>query len=95
MGNNIRDIKSGDIVRHFKRQWCNPIELSNRKYLYEIIGIAEHTETSEKFVCYRAMYGDKKLYCRPYEMFMEKVDKEKYPEAMQEYRFDVINRQNV
>ena len=29
---NERIIKPGDIVRHFKRQWCNPAELTNKKY---------------------------------------------------------------
>lgn len=39
---------------------------------------------------YRGLYEDtEKLYLRPYEMFLEKVDKEKYPNVKQEYRFEL------
>ena len=40
-------------------------------------------------VCYRALYGNNELYIRPYEMFLEKVDREKYPNVKQEYRFEL------
>ena len=33
-----------------------------------------------------------KVYVRPYAMFIEKVDKEKYPAATQEYRFELLER---
>ena len=57
-------------------------------YLYEILGEAEHTETGEKVMVYRALYGDMRLYVRPLDMFMGLVDKEKYPEIRQTYRFE-------
>jgi hypothetical protein len=41
--------------------------------IYETIGAATHTETLEKLVVYRAMYGKKKLWIRPFEMFNEKI----------------------
>lgn len=72
------ELKRGDIVRHFKGNF------------YEIEGIAEHTETGEKLVVYRALYGDGKCWCRPYEMFMSKVDRDKYPDVKQEYRFEKV-----
>ena len=55
-----------------------------------------HSETKEKFVIYRALYGETdNLYLRPYEMFLEKVDREKYPNVKQEYRFELQEIESV
>ena len=62
------------------------------QYLYEFIGIATHSETRDRVVVYRALYGDKGLFVRPYEMFMEEVDHVKYPEIRQKYRFEKIGK---
>ena len=80
-----RDFAPGDIVKHFKRETVDPESL---EYLYTILFPVEHSETGEKMMVYSALYGDKKKYVRPMEMFMSEVDKEKYPEIRQQYRFE-------
>ena len=86
-------IKSGDIVKHFKRSQAikNINNPNDMVYLYEVISTNEnHTETGERLVVYRALYGDNKLYARPYDMFMSEVDRIKYPDVTQKYRFETI-----
>jgi hypothetical protein len=41
--------------------------------LYEVVGVARHSETEEEFVVYRALYGEQRLWVRPRAMFLEKV----------------------
>lgn len=65
-------------VRHFK----------GKEYL--VIDVAWHTEDEGYVVIYRALYGDCNLYVRPLEMFMSKVDRDKYPNASQEYRMELV-----
>ena len=86
-----KDLVPGRIVRHFKRGMLPEEERKNStKYLYEIIGVAEHTETREKLVIYRALYGECGIYARPLEMFLSETDTEKYPSASQKYRFEPV-----
>lgn len=80
-----RDIRTGDIVKHFKREW-EPQE--STKYLYKVLAVAEHTEMGEMLVVYQALYAPFKICARPYEMFMGEVDREKYPQVKQRYRFE-------
>lgn len=75
----------GTIVRHFKRE-LEPADTTN--YLYHILGFGTHSESRERYVVYRGLYGDKETYVRPYDMFMSEVDREKYPDIKQVYRFE-------
>ena len=83
----MRDFEPRNTIRHFKRE---TVDQNGMQYLYEYIGEATHSETGEKMIVYRALYGEKKLFVRPYEMFMEKVDHVKYPGIRQKYRFEKI-----
>lgn len=88
-------LQPGDIVQHFKRETLEP---TTNLYLYQILNFATHTETKEKLVIYQALYSSKEMgvhfgiYARPYDMFMSEVDKEKYPNIKQKYRFEKVER---
>jgi len=85
-----RIFNPGDKVQHFKRETLSDEDYAANKYLYQIIGVAIHSETREKLMIYQALYDDFQLYCRPYEMFISEVDHEKYPDIQQMYRFEKI-----
>lgn len=88
----MEKFKAGDIVRHFKREMLTATELcaEPEMYLYDIVGTAEHTESGELLMIYRPRYGEKKLYARPLEMFLSEVDREKYPQVEQRFRFEIL-----
>lgn len=89
--------KPGDIVKHFKREMQTADDLKKipNLYLYEIVGLATHSETRDPLVIYKALYdkdqrGNYKLYARPLEMFCSTVDHAKYPDVKQKYRFEKV-----
>ena len=41
--------------------------------LYQVLGVARHSETEEWLVVYQALYGDYGIWVRPYAMFTEQV----------------------
>ena len=58
---------------------------------YKVLMIARDSETSKDVVIYEALYGAHIIWARDYDMFNSKVDKEKYPEVEQEYRFEQVD----
>ena len=77
------DLVIGGTYRHFKGN------------LYKVLLVAYDSETNndeepKKLVVYESLYGDHKVWVRPYDMFLSKVDKEKYPDVEQVYRFQYI-----
>ncbi len=73
----MQTIQIGRIYRHFKGDY----------YLVE--AVAKDSETNTDMVIYRKLYGDGGLWVRPLSMFLSKVDRDKYPEVSQEYRFQL------
>lgn len=83
----IMEVIVGGKYRHFK---------GNE---YKVLCIAYDTEVEvegqpRKMVVYESLYGEHKIWVRPYEMFVSKVDKKKYPEVEQEDRFAYIGKNN-
>lgn len=65
LNNEVDNVEPG-IYRHFKGRY------------YQVLCVAEHSETSEKLVVYQELHNGQKIYCRPISMFIDFVDNEKY-----------------
>ncbi len=75
----MRPIELHRIYRHFKGDY----------YLVE--DLAADSETGQPMVIYRKLYGDGGLWVRPLDMFLSPVDREKYPDCEQAYRFELVD----
>ena len=73
----MRNVKINGIYKHFKGDY------------YIVVDIANHSETQEKYVVYRGLYEDGNLWIRSLEKFLEEVDKKKYPNVQQKYKFEL------
>ncbi len=82
-------LRPGDIVQHFKREL---LAEPGETYLYQIVSWARHSESDERYVVYRALYGTQETWVRPYAMFMGEVDRQKYPQVRQRWRFELVER---
>lgn len=80
-----QEVKIHGIYKHYKGD------------LYIVEDIARHSETLEKMVVYRALYGNGELWCRPYNLFTDEIDRQKHPEIKQKYRFELqdIESKNI
>ena len=67
------------IYKHFKGDY------------YLVLDEVINSETNEKMVLYQSLYDNGLKYVRPKKMFLSKVDKIKYPNVLQEYRFELQN----
>ena len=79
----MNELKIKGIYKHFKGDY----------YLVE--DIAKYSETGEDVVIYRKLYEDGALWVRPKDMFLEEVDREKYPDVKQKYRFELQDIKSV
>ena len=83
-----RKIFVGEKYLHFKNKLYQVLAIAMHTETGEPLAIfATHSETDETLVIYQALYGDFKIYARPYDMFASEVDHEKYPDVTQRFRF--------
>ena len=79
----MREIKINRVYKHFKGDY------------YLVVDVANDSETKEKYVVYRRLYGAGSLWIRPLDMFLSEVDHNKYPNVKQKYRFELQEIESV
>ncbi len=73
----MREVLKNRIYKHFKGD------------SYIVVDIALDSDNLEKKVIYRGLYEDGPLWIRSYDDFLSEVDKEKYPDVKQQYKFEL------
>lgn len=98
-GEDVPNCDLALLTRHFKKdnistEFDRPLPKEGEKYkhfklgkIVTVIGVSRHTETEELTVVYEY---EGHIWNRPLEMFMSEVDKEKYPNTEQKYRFEKV-----
>lgn len=79
----MQELKLKRVYRHFKGDY----------YLTE--DVARDAETEAEYVIYRKLYGDGSLWIRKKEDFLSEVDRDKYPDCPQQYRFALQEIESV
>ena len=73
------EVLKGQTYRHFKGN------------VYKVLVIARDCDDLKKLVVYQDMSDEDKTWVRDYNEFISLVDKERYPNVTQEYRFELID----
>lgn len=81
----MREIKIGGLYKHFKGHKYRVIKIAYDSEKYD-----ELSPDASRVVVYENIDNENDAWVRPYDMFNSKVDKEKYPDVNQEYRFEEI-----
>ncbi len=75
----MREIHVGERYHHFKGKTV------------EVMALAKDSESLEELVIYRHV-DEEQVWVRSKEMFLGKVDHQKYPDVAQDYRFELIEQ---
>lgn len=80
----LPEIRVGDTVKHFKN------ELNSTEFIYKVLSLdGIDTTNGNKIVIYQSV-NNSIMYARPVEEFFSEVDRSKYPNIKQKYRFEPI-----
>ena len=80
----MREVKVNDIYKHFKGHTYKVIAIG-----YDSENYNEEDPSKSRLVVYQNL-EDNEIWVRPYDMFNSLVDKNKYPDIKQKYRFELV-----